>query len=377
MNLNEAYEILNLSNNASTIEIRKQYLKLVMLHHPDKGGDPKDFIRIQAAYELLKSIDSSITPEDFDVPIPPDLRKIIDEIVRSFREQNKEAESYCLSNFEDFRVRMLSHISTASRSELRNFNETFVSNWNSLVNGIFSKFNSDCRALINKYDSWFEKTMDEVFKDMYKSELKSYKKSPRFYVHITFLIILGFLIGFYTWQSPTEIEKNSFMDVLRGIGMAISFSMASPLTWWIDCNLRKKNPKDVQVFDIVPFSLEDNVDFQGSKTLKAGRSDTFMAGAAGFGIADTLTRGIGGPLLGAAAGFVVGSIADMIMNPTNKIREQIRSEFEIFAYSAKPELINHVKIVHKTLLSDLSEEIARNYEKRMKKTVHILAKTCL
>lgn len=47
MNLNEAYEILELSGNASTQDIRKQYLKLVKLHHPDKGGDPKVFIKIR------------------------------------------------------------------------------------------------------------------------------------------------------------------------------------------------------------------------------------------------------------------------------------------------------------------------------------------
>lgn len=374
MNLTEAYEILELSGNASTQDIRKQYLKLVKLHHPDKGGDPKVFIKIQAAYEILKSMDSSAAVESFDIPIPPDLRKIIDDIVFSFRKQYEEAETYCISKFDSFRAGMLSHISSASRGELRKFNERFVSSWNDLVNGMFSKFNSDCKALIRKYDTWFEDTMDEVFEDMYKSELKSYKKSGRFYAHVSVLATAGFLIGFYAWQSPVEFEKNSFMDILRGLGMALSYSMASPLTWWIDCRSRKKSPQDVQVFDIVPFRLDSSVDFQGSKTLKRGRRGIAIAGYAGFGIANALTRGIGGPLLGGAAGLVIGGIADRIMNPTNKIREQIRIEFEKFSNSAKPELINHVLEVHQKLLSDLSEEIAANFEKRMRQTVLLLAK---
>lgn len=298
MNLTEAYEILELSGNASTQDIRKQYLKLVKLHHPDKGGDPKVFIKIQAAYEILKSMDSSAAIESFDIPIPPDLRKIIDDIVFSFRKQYEEAETYCISKFDSFRAGMLSHISSASRGELRKFNERFVTSWNDLVNGMFSKFNSDCKALIRKYDTWFEDTMDEVFEDMYKSELKSYKKSGRFYAHVSVLATAGFLIGFYAWQSPVEFEKNSFMDILRGLGMALSYSMASPLTWWIDCRSRKKSPQDVQVFDIVPFRLDSSGDFRVNKTLKRGRRGTAIAGYAGFGIANALTRGIGDPLLG-------------------------------------------------------------------------------
>lgn len=70
----------------------------------------------------------------------------------------------------------------------------------------------------------------------------------------------------------------------------------------------------------------------------------------------------------------MGGIADRIMNPTNKIREQIRIEFEKFSNSAKPELINHVLEVHQKLLTDLSEEIAANFEKRMRQSVLFLAK---
>jgi hypothetical protein len=372
MTIHEAYKILGLSPESSKEDIRKQYLKLVKVHHPDKGGDHKTFMMIQAAYEILKSIDGSQPADDLEINIPVELRKVIDEIVSSFRKQYEEAEVYCSNRFEVFRQKLLCHISTASRGQLRKFNITFVNEWNTFINNIFLKFNSDCRTLIHKYDSWFEKTVDEVFEDMYRNELKSFKKSPRFYVHISFLSIIGFLIGYFAFHSSFETDGNLILYILRSIGIAFSLAVFTPLTWWIDCSIRKKTPRDLQVFDIVPFKLDRNEDFEGSRALKNGRKGTIFAGAAGIGIADALTQGIGGPLLGAAAGLVVGGIADRIMNPTKKIRELISKEFDVFSYSAKPEIINYVLEVHHDLLHGISEEIIQNYESRMKQTVLLL-----
>ena len=50
---NEYYTTLGLPSGASYKEIRKAYLKLVLEHHPDKGGDKETFQEISHAYELL------------------------------------------------------------------------------------------------------------------------------------------------------------------------------------------------------------------------------------------------------------------------------------------------------------------------------------
>lgn len=42
--------------DASWTDIQKQYRKLALTHHPDKGGDGKKFIEIQQAYEVLKNL---------------------------------------------------------------------------------------------------------------------------------------------------------------------------------------------------------------------------------------------------------------------------------------------------------------------------------
>ena len=154
--------------------------------------------------------------------------------------------------------------------------------------------------------------------------------------------------------------------------MASSFTFVSPLTWWMDCKMRKKTPKDVQTFNMVPFSLDKNVDFVGSRTLKNGRSGTIFAGVAGYGIFNAISRA--NPLVGAAAGFIVGNIVDRIVNPTKKIRELILTDYKKFIITAIPEIITYILQVHQKLLQNVTNEIIANYENSMKKTVLLLVR---
>jgi DnaJ family protein A protein 2 len=49
----EFYEILEISKDANQDEIKKAYRTKVIKAHPDKGGDPEEFKRLQAAYEVI------------------------------------------------------------------------------------------------------------------------------------------------------------------------------------------------------------------------------------------------------------------------------------------------------------------------------------
>jgi DnaJ-domain-containing protein 1 len=48
----DGLQILGVKKSASASEIKKAYYSLARVEHPDKGGDPEKFKKIQAAYEV-------------------------------------------------------------------------------------------------------------------------------------------------------------------------------------------------------------------------------------------------------------------------------------------------------------------------------------
>lgn len=51
--MEDLYKILGISRKASQDEIKKAYRALSKEHHPDKGGNEEQFVKIQQAYEVL------------------------------------------------------------------------------------------------------------------------------------------------------------------------------------------------------------------------------------------------------------------------------------------------------------------------------------
>lgn len=51
--INRSKEILHLGNDLSYENIRKQYKKLSIKYHPDKGGTPEKFQTLKESYETL------------------------------------------------------------------------------------------------------------------------------------------------------------------------------------------------------------------------------------------------------------------------------------------------------------------------------------
>lgn len=51
------YKTLGVPRDASQDDIKKAFRKLAMTHHPDKGGDPNEFQKINEAYETLGDVD--------------------------------------------------------------------------------------------------------------------------------------------------------------------------------------------------------------------------------------------------------------------------------------------------------------------------------
>lgn len=65
------YEVLGVPQNATTDDIKKAYRKLAREHHPDKGGDPEKFKKVQEAYEILSDPEKRQNFDRFGTPDAP------------------------------------------------------------------------------------------------------------------------------------------------------------------------------------------------------------------------------------------------------------------------------------------------------------------
>ena len=52
---NDIHPIFKIKKSSSEEDFKKQYKKLILKHHPDKGGEASMFIKIQEAWEVIKN----------------------------------------------------------------------------------------------------------------------------------------------------------------------------------------------------------------------------------------------------------------------------------------------------------------------------------
>ena len=50
----DPYQIIKIHPGTKLEDIKKAYIELVKIHHPDKGGDAKVMLEINVAWEILK-----------------------------------------------------------------------------------------------------------------------------------------------------------------------------------------------------------------------------------------------------------------------------------------------------------------------------------
>lgn len=139
MRLAEAYEILGMPQDADTGAVKSAYRKKVLQVHPDKGGSAYEFIRVQAAYEIICEFLNSDSG-DAPISVPDELREIIDDLVRSFREQYLRSEAICMQTLGCFNRDMHAYLNGASRHQLREFGAHFRGHWNQTIDSLFQHF---------------------------------------------------------------------------------------------------------------------------------------------------------------------------------------------------------------------------------------------
>tara|TARA_Y100001968_G_scaffold133740_1_gene122009 strand:- start:44 stop:697 length:654 start_codon:yes stop_codon:yes gene_type:complete len=63
---NDPYQILKVHPSSKLEDIKKAYRELVKIHHPDKGGDTKIMLEINAAWEILKKKHKNLNLNKFN-----------------------------------------------------------------------------------------------------------------------------------------------------------------------------------------------------------------------------------------------------------------------------------------------------------------------
>ena len=59
------YETLGIEKSSTAAQIKKAYRKKALRMHPDKGGDPEEFKKLQAAYDVLSDEDKRKTYDKY------------------------------------------------------------------------------------------------------------------------------------------------------------------------------------------------------------------------------------------------------------------------------------------------------------------------
>jgi DnaJ domain len=375
MTLSEAYHILGLAADAKPAEVKAAYRRRVTEAHPDQGGSAAEFIRVRAAYEILLAFLAQTAPEaawegapeeapEEEVPIPEDLRVVIDEIVAEFREHQRWAEAETLAQLAAFEAHMTRYIQTASRAELRQFSSVFRTSWDAILNALFKKCNYRSDQILQRYESWYTESTQAVFDDMYRKDLFSFARRRSFW---EVFLIIGAIAGALTvvigWGEP----RRWISVALLAIAFGISF-----LFYRRSARRRRKVRQRAEPLSVVPFEIPQNAQFPTETTLRRGRRTTATFGLTGLLLGSAASGGFAVPAVAAVAGAALGGAFDRFINPTGRMRESMQADLLRFMNMARPQVVRYVLEAHQQLLEEVRVKISESYEERVKSTVKLL-----
>ena len=91
----ECYEVLGLTPEATSDDIKRAYFQLVRRHPPEK--DPEQFQKIRHAYEVLKAGPPEVDSETFPQPDDPMVRYWLSHANRLMKEGDDKAAADCIA----------------------------------------------------------------------------------------------------------------------------------------------------------------------------------------------------------------------------------------------------------------------------------------
>jgi hypothetical protein len=379
LTLSEAYRVLGLSSDATLAEVKAAYRRTAAETHPDQGGTAAEFIRVRAAYEILFAFVKERGPEaaregaretmaeevgEEEVPIPDDLRAVIDEIVEEFRRHQRWAEEETLTQLAAFQAQMTSYIETADRNQLRRFSDGFRASWNATLSALFNKCNARSDEILLRYETWYTDSTQAVFDDMYRRDLLSFVRRRLFW---EVFLVLGALAGVFTMVIGWGGSRRWLSIAVLVVAFGISF-----LVYRRSARRRRKVREKAEPLSVVPFVLPENTAFAAEAALRQGRRTTAALGIAGLFLGSAASGGLAVPAFAAVAGAALGNAFDRWMNPTGRMRESLQADLQRFMYAARPQVVRYVLEAHQQLLDDVRVKIVDSYQERVKSTVKLL-----
>ena len=362
MTLNEAYQFLGVTESSTSQEIKKAYRTKAILTHPDKGGSAKDFIMVQAAYEIICKFNIQAGGEG--LPIPDELKEVISQLVNEFQNKYISIEQDCNEKLNKLKVDLFTYIDRTPRRHLYEYNQHFISLWESTLRSLFHQFNQDCNNLLKKYETWFKpftEDLELIFEKEYREEIKNYKHSPTFYIiSVVWTFILGYIIFSTDASFLSQMGWLITLDSLFILG-----------TWRLACLRNKKMANEVthiQVLTTAPFSISSDADFEASSALKQGFNSSVMAAKIGAAIGFAL----GGTAQGAIIGLAVSEIANRIMHSTSEVKSSLKIETGKFIDTVRPDIINYSLQSHQQFMAQIHDKVIQNYEARVKQSVKMI-----
>jgi curved DNA-binding protein CbpA len=377
MTLTDAYRILGLSNEANLAQVKAAYRRKVADAHPDRGGTAAEFIKVRAAYEILVGFvgrqvsDGAAagagdvrTPAEEEIPIPDDLRAVIDQIVAEFREHQRWAEEETVRQLATLQTTMLQYLKSATRAELRQFSAEFRLSWNAMISALFDRCNERSDEILQHYERWYTTSTQAVFDDLYRKDVLSFVRSRRFWEVFVFVAaVAGALTVVIGWGGGRRWVSIAVMLVALGIAFAV---------YWRGARKRRQVREKSEALAVVPFEIPENELFPTEHTMRRGRRTTAAFGVAGLFLGASAASGLAVPALAGVVGTALGGAFDRFVNPTGRMRERMQTDLLRFMEVARPQLVWYVLEAHQVLLSEVRTRIAESYQERVKYTVKLL-----
>ena len=144
------YEELGLKRNATELELKSSYRRLVKKHHPDAGGDKDKFIALQIAWETLND---------------PLKKQKYDETLFSL----SKPSNFQTENWEE-QVNSNKNTSSKKDQEVQHWIKHIYTPTNTFISQIIKPLNSEIKAL--SADPYDEELMDNFCSYILKSKRK-------------------------------------------------------------------------------------------------------------------------------------------------------------------------------------------------------------